>query len=140
MSEIIIADAGPLVAYLDRSDHHHAWAQEAMASLTEPMWSCEAALAEASFLLHRGGIKPGGLITMVERGILKIPLNLEKEAGAIRQLLERYSNVPMSLADACIVRLSELQQQARVFTTDSDFAIYRRNGRKVIPLLAPWRG
>ena len=138
MKEIIIADAGPLVADLDRTAHHHMWAKRQMEVLTEPLWTCEAALAEAAFLLQRGGINPSILLNLVDRGILESPLNLVKEASILAQLIKRYGSVPMSLADASIVRLSEMRDRVRVFTTDSDFQIYRRNGRQVIPLLAPW--
>ena len=56
---------------------------------------------------------------------------------AFEELLRRYRNVPMSLADACLVRLSELYGDCAVLTLDSDFRIYRRHGRQVIPVLAP---
>jgi len=136
--EMIIVDAGPLVAYLDRSDHHHEWAKMQMGGFTAPLLTCEAVLAEASFLLRRGGINPSILLRLVEREVLKLPLDLETEASVIAQMIERYNSVPMSLADACIVRMSEILNKTRVFTTDSDFQIYRKSGRKVIPLLAPW--
>jgi len=136
--EMIIVDAGPLVAYLDRSDHHHEWAKMQMAGFTAPLLTCEAVLAEASFLLRRGGINPSILLRLVEREVLKLPLDLETEASVIAQMMERYNSVPMSLADACIVRVSEILNKTRVFTTDSDFQIYRKSGRKVIALIAPW--
>ena len=138
MIELIIADAGPLVAYLDRSDHHHEWAKMQMAGFTAPLLTCEAVLAEASFLLRRGGINPSILLRLVEREVLKLPLDLETEASVIAQMMKRYNSVPMSLADACIVRMSEILNKTRVLTTDSDFQIYRKSGRKVIALIAPW--
>ena len=100
MIEMIIADAGPLVAYLDRSDHHHEWAKIQMAGFTAPLLTCEAVLAEATLLLRRGGINPSILMRLLERGILKLPLDLESEASQIAQMMERYNSVPMSLADA----------------------------------------
>jgi predicted nucleic acid-binding protein len=135
---MIIADAGPLVAYLDRSDHHHEWAKMQMSGFTAPLFTCEAVLAEASFLLRRGRINPSFLLQLLERGVLKLPMDLAAEASVIAKMMERYNSVPMSLADACIVRLSETSNRTRVLTTDSDFQIYRKSGRKVIPLLAPW--
>ena len=135
---MIIADAGPLVAYLDRSDQHHAWAKEVMASLTEPLLTCDAVLAEATFLLQRGGIAAGLPMRMIERGVLKSEFSTASEAQPVRSLLERYDDVPMSLADACVVRMSELYPRAKVWTTDSDFTIYRRNRRSLIPLVTPF--
>lgn len=134
---MIIADTGPLVAYLDRSDQHHEWAKEVLATLTEPLLTCDAVLAEVTFLLQRGGIAAGLPIRMVERGVLKSEFSTAREAHALRTLLERYDDVPMSLADACVVRMSELHNGAQVWTTDSDFTIYRRNRRSLIPLIMP---
>ena len=134
---MIIADTGPLVAYLDRSDQHHAWAKEVMASLTEPLLTCDAVLAEVTFLLQRGGIAAGLPMRMIERGLLHSKFSTAIEATALRTLLERYNDVPMSLADACVVRMSELHNGAKVWTTDSDFTIYRRNRRSIIPLITP---
>ena len=135
---MIIADTGPLVAYLDRSDQHHAWAKEVMASLTEPLLTCDAVLAEATFLLQRGGIAAGLPMRMIERGVLKSEFSTASEAQSLRALLERYDDVPMSLADACVVRMSELYPRAKVWTTGSDFTIYRRNRRSQIPLVTPF--
>lgn len=134
---MIIADTGPLVAYLDRSDEHHTWAKQVMETLTEPLITCDAVLAEVTFLLQRGRIAPGLPMRMIERGVLQPRLDTGTEAHALRVLLERYDDVPMSLADACVVRMSELHARAKVWTTDSDFTIYRRNRRSLIPLITP---
>ena len=73
----------------------------------------------------------------VQRGILQIAFDVETEAAALENLIARYANGPMSLADASLVRLSELHRDSRVFTLDRDFRQYRRHGRQVIPLIAP---
>jgi predicted nucleic acid-binding protein len=134
---VIIADTGPLVAYFDRSDRHHAWAKEVMGTITEPLLTCDAVLAETSFLLQRGDIATGLPLQMIERGVLLSKFDTAQEARSLRTLMDRYSNVPMSLADACLVRLSELHPPAKVWTTDSDFTIYRRHRRTLIPLIMP---
>ena len=138
-STLIIADTGPLVAYLDRSDQHHVWARDVMNSLTEPLLTCEAVLAEACFLLQRGKIPSSLLLQMIERGVLQTGFASEPEARHLRILIARYADVPMSFADACLVRMSELNPKAQVWTTDSDFAIYRRDRRSLIPLISPSR-
>jgi predicted nucleic acid-binding protein len=74
----------------------------------------------------------------VQRGILQVAFDVETEASALETLIERYADVPMSLADASLVRLSEQQRDSREFTFDRDFRHYRRHSRQVIPLLAPW--
>jgi predicted nucleic acid-binding protein len=133
----ILADTGPLVAYLDRSDHHHAWSKSCFARFHEPLLTCEAVLAETLFLLRRGGISPDAMLQLVTRRIVIPVFRLNDEAEAILNLIQRYQNVPMSLADACLVRMSEIHERSTVFTLDSDFTIYRKSQRRVIPVLTP---
>lgn len=94
-------------------------------------------VAETCFLLARSGFDPARALTLVERGVVRIALSLAEQVVAVRSLFERYDNVPASLADACLVRMSELYEPYRVLTLDSDFLVYRRHGRKVIPVLSP---
>jgi hypothetical protein len=90
-------------------------------------------LAEAAYLTRR----PAEIVHMLAEGALRLGLSIETEAHALRGLLERYAG-RMDLADACVVRMSELVADSQVFTLDRrDFSIYRRSGRRVIPLLAP---
>jgi predicted nucleic acid-binding protein len=134
----ILADAGPLVAYLSATDQHHRWALAAFNSCYDPLFTCEAVLSEALFLLRseRASVEP--LLRMLERGVLRIEFALEENRTDVINLLRKYSDQPMSLADACLVRMAELSQDCQVFTTDEDFLVYRRKGRSVIPLLAPF--
>jgi predicted nucleic acid-binding protein len=138
MRETVIADAGPLVAYLDRTDRHHVWARNCMAKLTNPLVTCEAVMAEAWHLLRRGKIDPDCLLALVKEGALTTAFDLVFEIDPVRTLIQRYRDVPMSLADACLVRMVEQTPSPRVFTVDSDFRVYRRPGRRTIPLLAPF--
>ena len=107
------------------------------AGLKHYSWACEPVLTEAAFLLKREGHEADPLFELLERGVIRIALNLQEERADLRALMHRYRNRPMSLADACLVRLSELHTDAEVFTLDSDFRIYRRHGNKVIPVLMP---
>ena len=93
--------------------------------------------SEAAFLLKREGREADPLFALLERGVIRIALDIEEEQADLRALMHRYRNRPMSLADACLVRLSEIQTAGEVFTLDSDFRIYRRHGNKVIPVLMP---
>lgn len=133
----IIADTGPLVAYLDRSDQDHQWAKDCFMQITQPLLTCEAVIAEALFLLRRGGIAPDDLLSLIRRGLLLPQFRLSEEIAAIQQLMKTYRNIPMSLADACVVRMAEMHDQSKVMTLDSDFVVYRKSRRKVIPLLRP---
>lgn len=133
----IIVDTGPLVAYLNRRDRWHRWAVDQMAALAPPLVTCEPVLTEACFLIQRAGGRPVDLLRKVTQRVLEIGIDIEDEASAIESLMQRYTDTPMSLADACLVRLSERLPDCRLFTLDADFEHYRRNGRQVIPLLRP---
>lgn len=135
----VLADTGPLVAYLDRSDRDHAWAKEVFSEITRPLLTCEAVIAEALFLLRRGGIGPDGLLDLIRRGLLVPKFDLKQEIASIQQLMKTYHDIPMSLADACLVRMAEVFSDSKVMTLDSDFVVYRKSRRKVIPLLRPER-
>jgi predicted nucleic acid-binding protein len=137
VTESIIVDTGPLIALLSATDQHHAWAREQFGQFAPPLLTCEGVLSEAQFLLARSGANPLDGLEMVKRGALKITFHLEREVERLLKLQRTYRNLPMSLADACLVRMTELEERSRVFTTDFHFSIYRRNDRQVIPLLRP---
>jgi len=92
---------------------------------------------EAAFLLKREGRDADPLFALLERGVIRIALNVQDQQADLRALLLRYRNSPMSLTDACLVRLSELESRGEVFTLDSDFRAYGRHWNKVIPVLMP---
>jgi predicted nucleic acid-binding protein len=137
MKTVVIVDAGPLVAYFDRDSQHHDWVR-GQASRLEPGWlTTEPALGEAAHLLRRARVLPDQLLDLVEQRLVQVPFRIEEEVGALRRLLRRYRAVPMSLADASLVRLSELYEDCQVLTLDKDFLIYRRFDRRPIPVLMP---
>jgi predicted nucleic acid-binding protein len=126
-------DTGPLVALFNAGDEHHDWMLAVLAGLELPLWTCEAVVTEAANLTGKGR----ELLEMIAGRKLRIGLSVDAQAEAIGSLLGRYGP-RMDLADACIVRMSELTRDCRVLTVDRrDFSFYRRNGRQVIPLLAP---
>ena len=137
MSENIIVDTGPVVALLIAADKYHAWAREVWGQLEPPLLTCEAVLSEAQFLIARFGGNPFTVLQFIERKILQVPFRVENEIERLLTLQRTYRNLPMSLADACLVRMSEMHETSRIFTADAHFRVYRRNGRQVIPLLAP---
>jgi predicted nucleic acid-binding protein len=138
MTRHLILDTGPWVALHCRDDAHHGWAKEQFAQHAGPFLTCEAVVAETCFLLARGGFDPGKALALIERGVVQVAMSLAEQTAAVRGLFERYDNVPASLADACLIRMSELYEPCMVMTLDSDFQIYRRHGRKVIPVLSPY--
>ena len=137
MSPRVVLDTGPLVAFLSAADAHHDWVQEQWQSLRPPLLTCEAVITEAAFLLQRQDKSRANLFELIRRGVLKLDFSLTEELPVVAALVERYANLPMSLADACLVRMSELWSDARVFTLDKDFHTYRRHGRQAIPLIIP---
>ncbi|MBI2897421.1 MAG: PIN domain-containing protein [Deltaproteobacteria bacterium] len=139
MKSRILLDSGPLVAFLNDREDHHEWVRAQVSAMPAPLVTCEPVLAEACYLLRRTRGGSGAVVSLLERGLLKVGMSAEHEAVALGRLLARYRNVPMSLADACLVRMTELESRSVVLTLDSDFLIYRRNGRQVIPTIMPRR-
>jgi|ERR1051326_5044006 predicted nucleic acid-binding protein len=134
-----LLDTGPLVAFFDRSDHYHQWAKQEWAQAPLPLLTCEAVLAEATFLLQtHAGMAPEKVLALLDRKIISVPFLLEDHLAPLSRLLEKYRHQGMQLADACLVRMSELKRDCRVFTIDGDdFRVYRRCERQVIPLIVP---
>ena len=132
-----LIDADPLVSFINARSMYHSWACGRWKLFHTPMLTCEPVLTEATFLLKRDGHDADPLFALLERGVIRIALQIQDELADLRALMHRYRNRPMSLADACLVRLSELHSDGEVFTLDSDFRIYRRHGNKVIPVLMP---
>ncbi len=98
----------------------------------------QAVISETAFLLRDDGLSTEPLWTALERGIIRIDFNFQLQCSDLLRLLRKYDDQPMSVADACLVRLSELFEPCAIFTTDQDFRHYRRHGRGLIPLLAPF--
>jgi len=132
-----ILDTGPLVAVLNRYDTYYHWATQQMANVQSPVLTCEAVISEAYFLLHNRGLNAQTVIKMVQNGYIKVPFHFDEEVEMVQQLMEKYANVPMSFADACLVRMAELYPNSAVLTLDSDFRIYRKNRNQVIPVIMP---
>jgi predicted nucleic acid-binding protein len=133
----VLVDTGPLVAFLNKRDRFHDWTAAQWNQIAAPMLTCEAVVSETCFLLS--GIKSGSnrVMQLIQRKILRISFHLEEHIDPVNKLLIKYQSVPMSLTDACLVRMSELHSNSSVFTLDSDFNLYRKNGRQVIPSIMP---
>ena len=138
MAEVVLLDTGPLVALADRSEEFHQWAASQLHRMHAPMVTCGAVLAEAGFVVRQHPLALARMRRLLERGnIISMEENQEIWLRAI-SLMERYANVPMSFADACLIAMTEITPGARVFTLDRDFLIYRQDGEKPIALLAPF--
>jgi uncharacterized protein len=133
---ITICDTGPLLAYLNRNDPHHAWATTIMKQIRPPLLSCEAVLTEAAYLLREDGVVIDPLFQLIERDALRLDFELSAHWPRVRTLMKRWGQ--MDLADASIVVMSELHARSQVLTIDrKDFSVYRRNDRQLIDFVAP---
>ena len=132
----IIMDGGPLVAYLSARERYHEWAVDTFAGVDPPAITCEPVLSEACFLLMRNGLPASLVLEYAIESEMRIGLRLEQEIEAVGALMRRYENVPMSLADACLVRLAEMTDLP-ICTLDRDFAIYRTGRRRPLTLIMP---
>lgn len=129
-----IADTGFIVAFGNRGDRFHGWAVDLAKTLTEPLLTCEAVLAEAAFHLE----SPSYVLALVEDEMLQIAFDCTQNLDQLRALAERYDNRKPDLADLCLIRMSELYPRHVVITVDeADFRVYRRNKREAIPVLTP---
>lgn len=135
MARSVLVDTGLLTALLSRRDRHHEWAKRTAIHRPPPWKTCEAVLSEAFFLLGTAG-RPA-LSALLERGQLVPAFDLASELSAVLGLLGKYQSVPMSLADACLVRMAETLPSPVLLTTDSDFRVYRRHSRQIVPTIMP---
>jgi len=133
----VLIDTGPLVAVINRRDHHHDWATKQLRQLPSPLITCEPVLTESWFLLGRTNCGREMMLQWIERGLLRVDFSLQNSQARVIELMRQYHSVPMSLADACLVCLSEQRPNSTVMTLDSDFQIYRRFNRLEIPVILP---
>jgi len=133
----VIVDTGPLVAFFDRAERHHRWAAARVEELEAPLLVCEPVLTEAMYLLARYANAPDALIELLQNGALNIAFRIDEHVGALRKLLQKYRDTPMSLADACVVRMAEIHDRHAILTLDSDFSVYRKHGRVPLTLIHP---
>jgi len=136
---LLIIDTSFLVAFLQERDEFHSWAVAALKARDGNLATCEAVLVETAYLLRDRLDAKRRLLAAVAAGKIGIPFTLAREAAALENLMDRYKNIPMSLADACLVRMAEIHKDAVLFTLDEDFKIYRKSNRQVIPTVMPAR-
>jgi predicted nucleic acid-binding protein len=129
-----IADSGLIIAALDKADSYHGWAAKVLETEPPPWRVCEAVLAEICASI--GTAEP--VLQMLQLGDLEIDFSLEENAPEVLSLVRKYRDQHMDLADACVVRMTELREDSIVYTVDkTDFAVYRRNSRQRVPCVFP---
>jgi predicted nucleic acid-binding protein len=135
MAGNVLVDAGFVIALLSRRDTHHRWAADQALRRPPPWKTCEAALSEAVHLIGPRGFP--ALSLLLRRQAVAIAFDLGSHLDAVMRLMTKYADVPASLADASLVRMTETLADPIVLTTDADFRIYRRHGRQTVPCLVP---
>ncbi len=136
---ISICDTGPLLAYLNRNDPHHAWAVALMKQVRAPLLVCEPVLTEVVYFLREDGLAVDPLFQLLERQAVRLEFDISAHWPRLRTLMARYRQ--MDLADASVVVMTELHARSQVLTIDrTDFSVYRRNDRQVIHFVSPWSG
>ncbi len=137
MNNQVVIDAGPLVASIDRRDDFHQWAKAALGTVRYPIFTCEPVITESCFLLRKTDGAVLNLLSLISEGLIRINFSVDENANALSALMARYKSVPMSLADACLVRMAELNSSSVVMTIDSDFTIYRMHRNQPISIIMP---
>jgi hypothetical protein len=133
----VLVDAGPLVAILDQSDPHHSDCVAALKTLRDPLVTVWPAFTEAMYLLGSSWRGQKALWSRVEtEGLTLAPLD-EGDAPRMRELMEKYRDLPMDLADAALVRVAEREDLTRIFTLDRwrHFSVYRPGRRRRFSIL-----
>jgi uncharacterized protein len=133
----IIIDTGVLVAFLMPRDKFHQWAVSSLKNIQYPVLTCEAVLTEVCFLLQKVHAGREKAMQLVKEGYIEIPFRLSDEIQPVEKLMQRYDSVPISLADACLVRMTEIYTETSVLTLDSDFRIYRQHRNQEISVIMP---
>lgn len=136
----IFIDTGPLYAFFDRRDQYNRWTGEQFAKITQPLFNCEAVIAETVFLMLGSGISASNLFEFTQREHLHILPVLSKADGLqrIREIISKYSNLPASVADASLLYLAENKRESKIFTLDYHFTIYRTPKDEPFSLISPF--
>ena len=135
MARSVLVDTGFLVALLSRRDGNHRWAAAQSQRFPPPWSTCEAVLGEAFHLLEAHGAP--ALAALLRRRAVLPTFALGEDFERTLKLMEKYADVPMSLADACLVRMTEALADPVLLTTDTDFRVYRRHSRQAVPCVIP---
>jgi len=135
MAASALVDAGFLVALLSRRDGHHRWAVMQAERFAPPWNTCEAVLSESFHLVGRAGAP--GLSELLRRRAVVVTFDLGDHLQAVLTFMQKYADVPASLADASLVRMTETSPDPILLTTDRDFRVYRRHSRQAVPCVLP---
>ncbi len=135
MAASVIVEASFLITLLSRREPNHRWATDQALRFPPPWLTCEAALSETFYFLGPSGAR--SLAALLRRGAVTAAFHLGDSIERVLSLMQKYADVPMSFTDACLIRMTETLAGPVLLTTDSDFRIYRRHSRHVVPCIMP---
>jgi len=136
MAASVIVDTSFLIALYNRGDPNHNWASGVLKRRPPPWRTCDAVLSETFHMIGSSGMPL--LAAFVRDGGLISTGTSDFGIDEVLALMDKYGAIPMSFADACLVRMTEVLPDPTLLTTDTDFRVYRRHGRKALPYLMPF--
>jgi uncharacterized protein len=132
----VLVDAGPLVALIDAADGHHEACVRALEQIRDPLVTVWPAFTEAMYLLGGSWRAQRALWSRIESTALTLAALDAGDAPRMRELMEKYRDLPMDLADAALVRVAEREGLSRIFTLDRQhFTVYRPGRRRRFVIL-----
>jgi predicted nucleic acid-binding protein len=131
----VLLDTGVIVALLDRSESFHRTCAQTVREVEAPLVTCEAVITESCYLLRNLSGASGAVIENIAAGIFQVPFQLSRDTAGVRQVMQKYKDRKIDLADACLIRLADEFGTADILTLDRDFAIYRWGKNKPFRVL-----
>ena len=131
----VLLDTGVIVALLDRSESFHRTCAQTVREVEAPLVTCEAVITESCYLLRNLSGASGAVIENIAAGIFQLPFQLSRDTAGVKQILRKYKDRKIDLADACLIRLADEFGTADILTLDRDFAIYRWGKNKPFRVL-----
>ena len=138
MAKSVCLDTGPLVAWLSRNDHYHSWAKQELFRLDSTAITCESVLSETFFLLKNHPMAIEAVQGMISDGLIAVKPVFSEPDNDVLSRMQKYSFIPGSFADLCLVSLYETRKECHILTLDRDFLHFRDRSGKHLKLIAPF--
>ncbi|WP_421774443.1 type II toxin-antitoxin system VapC family toxin [Gracilimonas sp.] len=135
----VFLDTGPLVALLRERDQFHQWVKIELSKERFRFITCEAVLTETLFITRNSPHALSAISSMLDKDQLEVRSALRADKKRVFELFEKYSDQKTSLADVSLIVLYENEKSTPVFTTDSDFLVYRDQKGKPLQLISPYK-
>jgi uncharacterized protein len=126
----ILIDSGPLIALFDSSDKYHLKVIEFIKQNQFPLVTTIASITEVLHLLDFNRNAQIDFLEWVSRGGIEVHNIENSDFQRLKELTEKYNDLPMDFADSCLVFLAEKLSINTIATIDRDFSIYRIKGKK----------